>query len=77
MKLPNVENPVVSREKVVGYLLNPAHPDGAGKAKFFTAQGFRVEHWETLAEALRGVARDNDVVYCRSPSTEVNTSWTA
>ncbi|GIW83194.1 MAG: hypothetical protein KatS3mg105_5001 [Gemmatales bacterium] len=68
MKLPNLENAVVSQEKIVNYLLNPEHPDGAGKAKFFAAQGFRPEDWETLADALRGVAAVNDVVYCKVSS---------
>lgn len=63
MKLPNVKNAVVSRDKIVDYLLNPAHPDGAGTAKFFVALEFRVEYWQSLADALRLVAAKNEVVY--------------
>jgi hypothetical protein len=38
MELPNASSVEVSREKIVGYLLNPGHPDGAGKAAFFFAR---------------------------------------
>ncbi|MEX0613255.1 MAG: DUF6883 domain-containing protein [Pirellulales bacterium] len=55
MQLPNVEAAVVEKEKVVGYLLNPQHPDGAGKAQFFEAMGFRADQWQVLAGALRSV----------------------
>lgn len=61
MKLPNLEAAVVSQEKIAGYLLNPQHADGAGKAQFFAAQGFRADRWQVLAEALRRVAAENEV----------------
>jgi hypothetical protein len=38
------------------YLLNPAHPDGAAKARFFAALGFTPEAWDVLATALRELA---------------------
>lgn len=38
MQLPNASTAELSREKIVGYLLNPEHPDGAGKAAFFLPQ---------------------------------------
>ena len=53
MKLPNAEQAVVEREKIVDYLLNPAHRFGAGKASFFLEFGFRLDDWEQLADALR------------------------
>ena len=53
MKLPNAENVVVEREKIADYLLNLSHRYGASKARFFIEFGFRVEAWETLADALR------------------------
>lgn len=43
----------MDRAKVVQYLLNREHPDGRTKAAFFERLGFKVEEWETLAEALR------------------------
>lgn len=53
MKLPKAHLAIVDREKILGYLLNPAHRFGASKARFFTSFGFRTEAWEELAEALR------------------------
>jgi len=53
MQVPNAQEAIVSQEKIVRYLLNPLHPDGAGKAWFFLRLGFRVEQWEVLADALR------------------------
>ena len=53
MNLPKGDKSIVDREKIVDYLLNPSHPYGASKAKFFAAFGFRVEEWEKLAGALR------------------------
>lgn len=61
MKLPNGEHALVETEKVRDYLLNVAHPDGFGKAAFFTAMGFQSEAWEVLADALRQVALDSPV----------------
>ena len=65
MKLPNAENAVVEREKIVDYLLNPAHRFGACKARFFTEFGFRVEAWKVLAEALHEHGRTHDVAQIR------------
>lgn len=61
MKLPNAHLALVEREKIVDYLLNSAHRHGASKARFFTAFGFRVEAWETLAAALREHGQRYDV----------------
>ena len=56
MNLPNADGVEVEKEKITGYLLNPLHPDAAGKAAFFTAMGFTDDEWEGLANALRQVA---------------------
>ena len=61
MKLPNVENAVVDREKITDYLLNPAHPDNGCKALFFLSHGFRADHWQTLATAFRRLAETTEV----------------
>jgi hypothetical protein len=53
MKLPDANKLVVEREKIVDYLLNPAHRFGGSKARFFDRFGFESEHWQRLAEALR------------------------
>lgn len=68
MNLPNAHLAVVDREKVVDYLLNPAHPDNGGKARFFFGLGFTVEQWQVFAEALRRLCGSFPVVqYEESP----------
>jgi hypothetical protein len=61
LKLPNYYQAVVPERKITAYLLSPTHPDGSGKEKFFTAFGFSLEEWETLAAALVSHVADNDV----------------
>lgn len=56
MILPFVEQVLVERRKVVEYLLNPLHPEGATKARFFLAAGFNIEDWQDLAKPLCGLA---------------------
>lgn len=53
MKLPNAHLATVDMEKVVDYLLNPAHRYGVSKARFFSEFGFRKAAWGQLAQALR------------------------
>ena len=65
MKLPNVHLALVEREKIVGYLLNPAHRYGASKARFFSDFGFTAQAWETLAEALRIHGQRHEVAKAR------------
>ena len=65
MKLPNADKLIVEREKIVDYLLNPAHRFGASKARFFAEFGFRLEEWERLAEALREHGRTQEVASTR------------
>jgi Domain of unknown function (DUF6883) len=62
VNLPNPDQLILEDKKIVDYLLNPVHPYGAAKARFFRAFGFRVEDWETLAEALRQHGREHEVV---------------
>ncbi len=57
MKLPNADMAEVSEQKIAHYLLNPAHPDNGGKAKFFEDLGFRRDEWKMLAAALRTLAK--------------------
>lgn len=42
----------VERPKLVGYLLNPAHADGASKAKYLLAFGYTASLPEQLADDL-------------------------
>jgi hypothetical protein len=52
VKLPSPDKLVVEREKVVDYLLNPAHRYGASKARFFASFGFTMDRWQELVRAL-------------------------
>jgi hypothetical protein len=61
MRLPNAHLAEVRREKIVDYLLAPAHRYGASKARFFAEFGFQVESWELLAAALREHGQQNEV----------------
>jgi hypothetical protein len=61
MQLPHVQTAVISESKIADYLLNPQHPDGAGKANFFMAAGFQVTRWQELADAIREAAKQSPV----------------
>ncbi len=50
--MPNACQAIVQRNKIVDYLLNDSHADGAAKADFFRRFGFDKIQWETLAKAL-------------------------
>ena len=63
MKLRNAHLAVVDRGKVVDYLLNEAHPDNGGKARFFVSLGFSRQNPEPLMQALRDVAEHGQVVH--------------
>jgi hypothetical protein len=52
MKLPNSHLAIVEQDKITDYLLNPKHPHGASKARFFAQFGFHAAAWEGLAAAL-------------------------
>lgn len=61
MKLPEFASAIVPDQKVVAYLLSFSHPDGRGKALFFSRFGFDAAHWQILADALRQHAATHDV----------------
>ncbi len=61
MKLPCLNELIVEREKIAGYLLNLSHRYGATKARFFMGLGFNADAWNTLADALREHGRTDDV----------------
>ena len=63
MKVPNAENAVVEREKVLGYLLDATHPDNGGKAEFFQRLGFERNHWEIFAAAMTALAVESEVAH--------------
>jgi hypothetical protein len=62
MKLPHREKAIVPEAKITLYLLNPQHPKGRGKAKFFMQFGFSVAQWKQLADALFDHAQRHEVV---------------
>jgi hypothetical protein len=66
LKLPNHDQAIVPREKVVNYLLSTSHRDGHSKATFFSIYGFSVAAWQTLADALRLHAADYEVAKIES-----------
>ena len=61
MKLPNADELLVERDKIVSCLLNTAHRYSASKAQFFSEFGFRLQECERLAEALREHSRTHEV----------------
>ena len=61
MKLPHADEAIVEKEKIVNYLLDAAHPDNGGKARFFTELGFKTEQWEILATALKTLATKSEI----------------
>ena len=62
MTLRNAHLAVVDRGKVLDYLLDEAHQDNGGKARFFASLGFSREDPERLIRALRDVATHGAIV---------------
>ena len=52
MPLPFLDRAEVSSAKIRDYLLNPEHPVGAAKARFFASLGFHRARWPELRAAL-------------------------
>jgi len=61
MMLPEFAAAIVSEQKIVAYLLSFSHPDGRGKALFFSRFGFRVDQWQVFADALKQHAATYEV----------------
>jgi len=53
MRIPGVERALISEDKVVRYLLNFDHPDGASKARVLAHAGFDGSRPHELDRALR------------------------
>jgi hypothetical protein len=62
VNIRNAHIAVVERRKIVEYILNDAHPDNGGKARFFMALGFTRDAPEHLIGALTDIARHGEVV---------------
>ena len=65
MKLPNAHLAIVEIDKIVDYLLDPAHQYGASKARFFSEFGFEKKAWGRLAQALREHGQIHEVSRAR------------
>jgi len=52
MLLPHHRAAVVTKGKLVGYLLARVHPSGRHKARFFLGLGFRLDRHDELRDAL-------------------------
>lgn len=61
VKLPNVDQAIVPQPKLTEYLLSTSHLAGRSKAASFARFGFPAATWESLADALKRHARENDV----------------
>jgi len=53
MQIPGADRAVISEEKIVEYLLNLDHPDGASKARVLARAGFDLAWPQELSQALR------------------------
>ena len=62
MKLPNAKRRIIPPRKVAEYLLQPMHPTGGPKARFFLGLGFTPERSEDLLNALGHIAETGLVV---------------
>ncbi len=90
-QLPGFANAVVADAKITDYLLNDAHPNNGGKAKFFMAFGFTPANWQELKNALLDHPRNNPyvsttttpygesfwIVLAANPSPQFITGYTA
>lgn len=71
MKLPNIENSVVSEAKITEYLLSFTHRDGQSKAMFLTRFGFLANDWKALADALILHAEQHEVAKVEATQFEI------
>ena len=62
MRLPGAYTAIIPASKIVDYLLSATHRAGKSKAAFFSAFGFSANDWQTMADALRSHAMENEIV---------------
>ena len=60
--LPGAGTAWVEERKILKYLLDLTHPQGAAKARFFLGRGFAVETWTVMRDALIAQGTTNVVV---------------
>jgi hypothetical protein len=61
VQLPNSGNAWIPEAKILGYLLDSAHPEGRPKSAFFRSLGFTRQRWQELERALLEHARTGTV----------------
>lgn len=61
MKLPNAKDALISRNKLINYLLSETHPVGSSKAKFFRELGFNDNNLDILIKSIMQIARSNEI----------------
>lgn len=57
MPIPDADRAVVEESKLVQYLLNPDHPDGGAKARWFGSRGYKRSNWRLLRDHLLAIGR--------------------
>jgi hypothetical protein len=63
VQLPNGNKAEISRQKLIGYCLNPNHASGKHKAKVFaSALGITADNVEILYELIQTAAIEGEVV---------------
>ena len=72
MRVPNSNQAVIPREKLLDYLLSQSHPVGRFKAEFFQLLGYSPAAWEILENDIRGLL-ENEVV--KTTETEFGTKY--
>jgi uncharacterized protein DUF6883 len=63
MKMPNADQAVIDRHKIVDYCLSFAHDDGQHKARLFaTVLGLTIRDADLLIDALRSAAVTKEAI---------------
>jgi len=65
MKLPHADQATVDKAKISEYLLNPDHPQGSKKARYFEGFGFQSSQPDLLSDALKSLASSGEVSQVR------------
>lgn len=60
--LKDADHAIVTKRKIVEYLLSRSHATGRSKSRYFEKFGFSVGGWRELRSALLNHARHNTVV---------------
>ncbi len=69
MKVPNYEQALVPKEKLINYLLDFEHVDGRSKALFYKIHGFEKSNYQELILNLKRILSENDF------DSSMNTPW--